>query len=77
MNDTTPGQNVNKEIEARDAASRRAMDEEARYLTAPDLGDENTVFTEGRGESYSVSHIVGENGNYGQGVILDTNLSTE
>ncbi|MBO4914591.1 MAG: hypothetical protein J5449_05230 [Oscillospiraceae bacterium] len=66
--------NTAGEIEARDAASRREMDTEARYLAAPDLGDENTVFADGSGESYSISQITGEKGNYGQGVILDTNI---
>lgn len=43
--------NTAGEIEARDAASRRSMTPEQRMMKAPDLGDENTVFTENAGTS--------------------------
>lgn len=45
--------NTAGEIEARDAAKRRRLPAEERRRTPPDLGDENTVFAEGDGESLS------------------------
>lgn len=47
--------NTAGEIEARDAAARRDMTSEERKLYKPDLGDENTVFAENAGESYTRS----------------------
>ena len=44
------------EIEARDAAKRRSLTAEERRRTPPDLGDENTVFAEGDGESLSIGY---------------------
>lgn len=65
--------NTAGEIEARDAASRRTLTPEERINQAPDLGDENTVFTED-GKSYSISEVEGTKRKYGEGVILDTDI---
>ena len=46
--------NTAGEIEARDAASRRRMSAERRMETAPNIGDENTVFAEPLVSSYDV-----------------------
>lgn len=67
------------EIEARDTARRRTMTAEERRATMPNTGNEDTVFTETAedewgGRSYSITDIQGENGDYGQGVLLDTNI---
>lgn len=62
------------EIQARDAANRRNMTAEERKNTPPDTGDENTVFADGADLQYSIGNIAGESGNYGRGVVLDTNL---
>lgn len=43
--------NTAGEIEARDAANRRAMTQEQRRETKPDTGDENTVFAEDEGKN--------------------------
>lgn len=48
------------EIEARDVASRASLDEEGRKKTPPNLGDEDTVFSEGS-ENYDIVAL--ENGN--------------
>lgn len=48
--------NTAGEIEARDAAGRRRMTAEERRQTTPALGDENTVFAEGNGESSSIDY---------------------
>ena len=45
--------NTAGEIEARDVAARRKLSPEERRRTAPNLGDENTVFAEGDGKSLS------------------------
>lgn len=70
--------NTAGEIEARDAANRRTMTQEQRRETKPDTGNEDTVFTgaadEWGGRSYSITDIQGKNGDYGQGVLLDTNI---
>lgn len=46
MTPTEQYQNTAGEIEARDAASRRTMTEQQRRETAPNTGDENTVFAD-------------------------------
>ena len=46
--------NTAGEIEARDVQARREMGSEQRKKTPPDLGDENTVFAEGRNKSYAL-----------------------
>lgn len=46
MTPTEQYQNTAGEIEARDAAARRTMTEEQRRETAPNTGDENTVFAD-------------------------------
>lgn len=43
--------NTAGEIEARDAANRRGLSKDARRLTAPDLGNADTVFAEDMDES--------------------------
>lgn len=46
MTPTEQYQNTAGEIEARDAAARRTMTEQQRRETAPNTGDENTVFAD-------------------------------
>ena len=53
---------------------RRNGAAEERRNHMPDRGDENTVFADGDGRSYSIEEIGGEKQDYGTGVILDTNL---
>ncbi len=63
------------EIEARDSENRRALTAEQRRETAPDYGNEDTVFAEGS-ESYSiVEPFTDENGKqYENAVLLDTDF---
>lgn len=51
--------NTAGEIEARDAASRRSLTAAERRERMPDLGDENTVFADEGGESYSINNTRG------------------
>ena len=44
------------EIEARDVQDRLQLGEAERRATAPNLGDENTVFAEGSGTSYDIKY---------------------
>ena len=48
-------ENTAGEIEARDTAKRQTLTTEERRETAPDYGDENTVFADG-GDSYSINN---------------------
>ena len=66
--------NTAGEIEARDAANRRGLDAGTRKKRLPDTGDERTVFVEGDGRQYSIAPISGDNGEYGDGVILDATI---
>lgn len=66
--------NTAGEIEARDAANRRGLDAQTRKKRLPDTGDERTVFVEWSGRQYSIAPISGDNGEYGDGVILDTTI---
>lgn len=54
--------NTAGEIEARDVTARRKLNAEQRRETAPNTGDENTVFAEDAGKSYSIEQT--ENGQY-------------
>ena len=54
--------NTAGEIEARDVSARRKLTAEQRRETAPNTGDENTVFAENAGKSYSIEQT--ENGQY-------------
>lgn len=51
--------NTAGEIEARDAAGRRSLTAAERRERMPDLGDEDTVFADGSGESYSINNTRG------------------
>ena len=51
--------NTAGEIEARDAQYRQRWNTEKRKATPPDLGDENTVFADGAGPSYSIKNTRG------------------
>ena len=53
-------QNTAGEIEARDVTARRQLTPEQRRQTMPDTGDENTVFAERAGDSYSVEEYTDE-----------------
>ena len=53
-------QNTAGEIEARDVMARRQLTPEQRRQTMPDTGDENTVFAERAGDSYSVEEYTDE-----------------
>lgn len=67
--------NTAGEIEARDAAARRTLTQKQRRETAPNTGDENTVFAENAGKSFSIGEITDQNGkSYGRGVRLDSTL---
>lgn len=67
--------NTAGEIEARDAAERRNLTAEQRREKMPRAADENTVFADGNGKSYSIGEIVGDDQtNYGIGVHLDSTL---
>ena len=46
--------NTAGEIEARDVTARRKLNAEQRRETAPNTGDENTVFAENAGKSYEI-----------------------
>lgn len=48
--------NTAGEIEARDASVRRNLTAEERRNRMPDRGDENTVFADGDGRSYSIAN---------------------
>lgn len=48
--------NTAGEIEARDASARRNLTAEERRNRMPDRGDENTVFADGDGRSYSIGN---------------------
>lgn len=54
--------NTAGEIEARDTASRRDLTREQRRQTAPDLGDEDTVFAEGSEDGYMWTRRTGRRG---------------
>lgn len=54
--DSAKYRNTAGEIEARDAAERRELTAEERRVKLPDLGDENTVFAEGDGQSLSIGY---------------------
>ena len=47
--------NTAGEIEARDVSARRKLTAEQRRETAPNTGDENTVFAENAGKSYEIN----------------------
>lgn len=67
--------NTAGEIEARDAAGRRSLTAAERRERMPELGDEDTVFADGSGESYSIGEISDRDGrSYGRGVHLDSTL---
>ena len=70
----TAYRNTAGEIEARDAARRRTMTAEQRRATMPNIGNEDTVFAENSKNNFSIKEINGENGSYGLGVLLDTNI---
>ena len=53
-------QNTAGEIEARDVTARRQLTPGQRRQTMPDTGDENTVFAERAGDSYSVEEYTDE-----------------
>ena len=66
--------NTAGEIEARNTAGRRNLSAEERKKKPPILGGEDPVFAENDGRQFSITEIQGEKDNYGQGVLLDTNL---
>lgn len=67
--------NTAGEIEARDVTARRKLNAEQRRETAPNTGDENTVFAENAGKNFSIGEITDQNGkSYGRGVRLDSTL---
>lgn len=67
--------NTAGEIEARDVSARRKMNAEQRRETAPNTGDENTVFAEDAEKNFSIGEITDQNGkSYGRGVRLDSTL---
>ena len=53
--------NTAGEIEARDNAARRQMTAEERKNTPPNLGDADTVFSDGNATSYSIDANFGKN----------------
>lgn len=57
-------------------SSRSEQQAEQRQYAAQNTGDENTVFAQPLNDNsrYSISEIRGENGDYGEGVVLDTDL---
>jgi len=60
-------------MQCREVQNRMNMTADERRNNMPYTGDENTVFADSD-ESYSIVNIKGKNGDYGEGVLLDTNI---